>query len=53
MSETKRINLDVNKNVWKNVSVYASEKETTKKDIVDMALKEFLEKRGLDAPAKS
>lgn len=45
MLDEKKINIKVNKALWKEVGVYASENEDMKKTILNQALREFLEKR--------
>ena len=46
--ETKRINIDVIKDTWKKVGAFASKSETTKKDILNAVLIEYLSKRGIE-----
>lgn len=38
----KNINLSVDVDLWKKVGIHASKNDTTKKDIVDKALKQYL-----------
>lgn len=42
--DKQRVNMDIDKILWKKVGIKAVELDTQKKDIVEKALKEFLEK---------
>lgn len=44
MTDEKTINIKVDKSLWKQVGIYASKKEYMKKTVLNLALKDFLEK---------
>ena len=42
----QRVNMDINRNLWKQVGIKASKESITKKELVEKALKNYL-KEGL------
>lgn len=42
--EKQRVNMDIDKSLWKEVGKLSIELEMQKKEIVELALKEFIEK---------
>lgn len=40
---TQRVNMDINKNLWKKVGIRAIEEGINKKDLVEKALRLYLE----------
>lgn len=42
MTEKQRVNMDIDKQLWKRVSVKAAEDEMEKKEVVEEALKQYL-----------
>lgn len=41
----QRVNIDVNKNLWKQVGIEAIKNDVTRREIVEVALKEYLNRR--------
>lgn len=42
MTEKQRVNMDIDKQLWKRVSVKAAEDEMEKKELVEEALRKYL-----------
>ena len=41
--ENKRVNMDIDKELWKKAGIKAAELEITKKELVEMGLKKIIE----------
>ena len=44
MGENQRINIDINTKLWKQVGIQAIKEDITKRELVEKALRKYLEK---------